>query len=86
MLLVYIGFSLQVVGIFSAILNCAIMFAGSPLAYLFIRAFGFRRAFMALLGFCVVVFVGLVVNMWLWQNHAFIVLGLEGVSVYFAPC
>lgn len=83
MLLVYIGFSLQVVGIFSAILNCAIMFAGSPLAYLFIRALGFRRAFMALLGFCVVVFVGLVVNMWLWQNHAFIVLGLAGVSVYF---
>lgn len=83
MLLVYIGFSLQMVGIFSAILNCAIMFAGSPLAYLFIRAFGFRRAFIALLGFCVVVFVGLVVNMWLWQNHAFIVLGLAGVSVYF---
>lgn len=83
MLLVYIGFSLQMVGIFSAILNCAIMFAGSPLAYLFIRALGFRRAFMALLGFCVVVFAGLVVNMWLWQNHAFIVLGLVGVSVYF---
>ena len=83
MLLVYIGFSLQVVGIFGAILNCAIMFVGSPLAYLFIRALGFRRAFMALLGFCVVVFVGLVANMWLWQNHAFIVLGLAGVSVYF---
>lgn len=83
MLLVYIGFSLQVVGIFSAILNCAIMFVGSPLAYFFIRILGFRRAFIALLGFCVVVFVGLVLNMWLWQNHAFIVLGLAGVSVYF---
>lgn len=30
-----------------------------------------------------VVFVGLVCDMWLWQNHAFIVLGLGGVSVYF---
>lgn len=59
------------------------MFVGSPLAYFFIRILGFRRAFIALLGFCVVVFVGLVLNMWLWQNHAFIVLGLAGVSVYF---
>lgn len=83
MLLVYIGFPLQVVGIFSAILNCATMFVGSPLAYFFIRILGFRRAFIALLGFCVAVFVGLVANMWLWQNHAFIVIGLGGVSVYF---
>lgn len=82
MLLVYIGFSLDVVGIVSGVINCVAMFVGSPLAYFLIRAFGFRPAFIGLLAFCVGVFCSLVANMWLWQNHALILLGLACVGVY----
>ena len=82
MLLVYIGFSLDVVGIVSGVINCVAMFVGAPLAYLLIRIFGFHPAFIALLCFCVAVFELLLVNMWLWQNHALILLGLAGVGVY----
>lgn len=82
MLLVYIGFSLDVVGIVGGVINCAAMFIGAPLAYFFIRALGFRPAFIALLFFCVVIFALLLANMWLWQNHALILAGLAGVSAY----
>lgn len=82
MLLVYIGFSLDVVGIVGGVINCAAMFIGSPLAYFFIRALGFRPAFIALLFFCVVIFALLLANMWLWQNHALILAGLAGVGAY----
>ncbi|MGX2971927.1 MFS transporter [Helicobacter sp. T3_23-1059] len=82
MLLVYIGFSLDVVGIVGGVINCVAMFVGAPLAYLLIRIFGFRPAFITLLAFCACVFLLLLANMWLWQNHALILLGLACIGVY----
>lgn len=73
-LFVYMGFSLYVVGFLSGFLQISALLLAAPVAYFFIKFFGFKKALILALASEACVLVLLALNMWVWQSHFLVII------------